>query len=87
VSEEQVIVAVGVTQEANDVQQLKPMRERLEQTLEAAGIEERPRTLLGDAGYWSETNIRSCSSLPPRTGSSGRRCERGVAPAGVSSRG
>ncbi len=61
VSEDQIIVAVGVTQEANDVQQLKPMRERLEQTLEAAGIEERPRVLLGDAGYWSEANVRSCT--------------------------
>jgi transposase len=61
VSEDQIILAVGVTQEANDVHQLGPMRERLEQTLEAAGIEERPRVLLGDAGYWSEANVRSCT--------------------------
>lgn len=61
VSEDQIIVALGVTQEANDVQQLKPMRGRLKQTLEAAGIEERPRVLLGDAGYWSEANVRSCT--------------------------
>ena len=61
VSRDQIIVATGVTQEANDVQQLKPMLETLEHTLEAAGIEERPRTALADAGYWSEANVTACS--------------------------
>ena len=62
VSRDQIIVATGVTQEANDVQQLKPMLETMERTLEAAGIEERPRTALADAGYWSEANV----TTPPR---------------------
>ncbi|MFH1483835.1 MAG: IS1182 family transposase [Chloroflexota bacterium] len=57
VSQDQIIVAVGVTQEANDVQQLKPMLDTMEHTLEAAGIEERPKTALADAGYWSEANV------------------------------
>lgn len=61
VSRDQVIVATGVTQEANDVQQLKPMLETLERTLEAAGIAERPRTALADAGYWSEANVTACT--------------------------
>ncbi|MDP2726572.1 MAG: IS1182 family transposase [Dehalococcoidia bacterium] len=61
VSRDQVIVATGVTQEANDVQQLKPMLETLERTLEAAGIEDRPRVALADAGYWSEANVTACS--------------------------
>jgi len=61
VSQDQIIVAVGVTQEANDVQQLEPMLETLERTLEAAGIEDRPRTALADAGYWSEANVTTCS--------------------------
>lgn len=61
VSEDQVIVAVGVTQEANDVQQLEPMLQTMVHTLEAAGIEERPQRGLADAGYWSEANIRACS--------------------------
>jgi len=61
VSEDQVIVAVGVTQEANDVHQLLPMLERANENLEAAGIGERPRVGLGDAGYWSEANVRACS--------------------------
>ena len=30
-------------------------------TLEAAGIEDRPKAGLADAGYWSEANIRACS--------------------------
>jgi len=61
VSQDQIIIATGVTQEANDVQQLKPMLETMERTLEAAGIEERPQAALADAGYWSEANITSCS--------------------------
>ena len=61
VSGEQIIVAVGVTQEANDVQQLEPMLQTMAHTLEAAGIEDRPKAGLADAGYWSEANIRACS--------------------------
>ena len=61
VSEDQIIVAIGVTQEANDVQQLTPMLQTLKDTLEAAGIEERPKVGLADAGYWSEANLEACS--------------------------
>lgn len=61
VSQDQIIVAVGVTQEANDVQQLLPMLERTKENLEGAGIVERPRTGLMDAGYWSEANMKACS--------------------------
>jgi len=61
VSEDQIIVAVGVTQEANDVHQLAPMLSAVEHNLEAASIEERPRAALADAGYWSEANIATCA--------------------------
>jgi len=61
VSQDQIIVAVGVTPEANDVRQLKPMLETMEHTLEAAGIEDRPRAALADAGYWSEANVATCT--------------------------
>ena len=61
VSQDQIIVANGVTQEANDVQQLKPMLGTLESTLEAAGIEDRPNAALADAGYWSEANVIDCT--------------------------
>jgi transposase len=60
-NEDQIIVAIGVTQEANDVRQLEPMLQTLDHTLAAAGIEERPKVGLADAGYWSEANIRACS--------------------------
>ncbi|MFQ5875699.1 MAG: transposase [Dehalococcoidia bacterium] len=60
VSEDQIIVAVGVTQEANDVHQLLPMLEQTNENLEAAGIGDRPRAGLGDAGYWSEANMLAC---------------------------
>ena len=43
------------------VQQLEPMLQTLEHTLEAAGIEERPKVGLADAGYWGEANIKVCS--------------------------
>ena len=61
VSEDQIIVAVGVTQEANDVHQFKPMLDNMEHIFEAAGIEERSKTVLADAGYWSEANVTTCS--------------------------
>ena len=32
--------------------------------MKAAGIEDRPKTGLGDAGYWSEANIKTCSHCP-----------------------
>jgi hypothetical protein len=54
-------VAVGVTQEANDVRQLKPMLDTMERTERAAGVEERPETALADAGYWSRANATSGS--------------------------
>lgn len=67
VSKDQIIVAVGVTQEANDVQQLEPMLQTMERTLEAASIEDRLKAGLADAGYWSEANnirICSCPGMP-----------------------
>ena len=65
VSEGQIIVAVGVTQEANDVQQLEPMLQTMAHTLKAAGIEDRPKAGLADAG----SGVRPTSGLAP-----GRRC-------------
>jgi|TARA_B100000315_G_C14529957_1_gene565685 transposase len=99
VSEDQIIVAVGVTQEANDVQQLEPMLQAMERTLAAAGIEDRPKVGLADAGYWSEANIRACScpEMPElliattkdwkqRKLSRERGCPRGRIPKGLSPR-
>jgi len=99
VSQDQIIVATGVTQEANDVQQLKPMLEALERSLEAAGIENRPRAALADAGYWSEANVTSCTcpegpelliattkDWKQRKALRERGCPRGRIPKGLSPR-
>jgi len=59
VNEEQIILAVGVTQEANDVRQLKPMLDTMDRILSEAGIVARPRTVLADAGYWSDANAKT----------------------------
>ena len=47
----QVIVAQGLTQAENDVEQLAPMLQAVEQQAGA-----RPGEVLADAGYWSEAN-------------------------------
>jgi transposase len=99
VSQDQIIVATGVTQQANDVQQLEQMLDTLEQTLEAAGIEDRPRAALADAGYWSEANVTSCTSpegpelfiattkdWKQRKAARERGCPRGRIPKGLSPR-
>lgn len=61
VSDDQIIVAVGVTQQANDVRQLEPMLQAMAHTLEAAGIADRPHVGLADAGYWSAANVATCT--------------------------
>lgn len=54
VTADQCIVSAEITQQENDVHQLEPMLNAMEAILEAAGIEERPRTLAADAGYWHD---------------------------------
>nr|WP_321464296.1 transposase [uncultured Desulfobulbus sp.] len=54
VTADQYIVSTVITQEENDIHQLEPMLITLEATLEAAEIEDRPRTLAADAGYWHD---------------------------------
>jgi transposase len=49
----QVIVATGVSQEANDKQQLKPVVERLKANLEG----NKPVRMTTDSGYFSEDNV------------------------------
>lgn len=57
VTENQIIVAAEVTQEANDVHQLHPMLKQAERNLEAVGSRERIDVGLADAGYWSQANM------------------------------
>jgi transposase len=62
---EQVVVAAELTQQANDLQQLAPMLTATTATLAAAGITERPGTLLADSGYWTIANL---TQIPGRAG-------------------
>lgn len=65
VTEDQLIIAADVTQEANDMRQLHPMLQRAQEELEAAGVEERIGVGLADAGYWSQANVREADPHGP----------------------
>jgi transposase len=64
VTEQQIVVAAELTQDANDVQQLAPMLQAVDQTLAAAEIPDRLGTLLADSGYWSIANLTSIPDAP-----------------------
>ena len=55
-SDHQVIVAVGVSNQAPDVEHLEPMLQRITATAGAL-----PDVLTTDAGYWSEANAELCA--------------------------
>jgi hypothetical protein len=64
VTEDQVVVAAALTREANDLQQLQPMLQAVDQTLAAVKIPDRPRMLLADSGYWSIANLTTIPDAP-----------------------
>lgn len=57
VTEDQYIIAPGVTTESNDCRQLHPMLEKAARNLKEAGVKEELVTVLADAGYCSESNL------------------------------
>ena len=57
VTEDQYIIAPGVTTESNDFRQLHPMLEKAARNLKEAGVEEKIVTALANAGYCSESNL------------------------------
>jgi hypothetical protein len=61
---DQLIVAAGLAQTSNDLQQLAPMLTQLTDTLTAAGIPGRPEVLLADSGYWSIANLTTIPEAP-----------------------
>jgi transposase len=61
---DQLIVAAGLAQTSNDLQQLAPMLTELTGTLTAAGIAGRPEVLLADSGYWSIANLTTIPDAP-----------------------
>ena len=59
VTKEQIIVAAQVTQEENDVNQLRPMMEAMGETLKTVGVKEKVEVKLADAGYgMSEESLK-----------------------------
>jgi len=58
-NEQQIIVAADVTNQANDMRQVAPMLEQTQENLDAAGVEEKPKEFLADAGYFSEENVKT----------------------------
>ncbi len=57
VTQEQIIVAADVTNQANDVRQVVPMIAQTMANLPAAEVAEQPQELLADADYFSEQNV------------------------------
>jgi transposase len=55
-NEQQIILAADVTDQANDKLQVVPMVDQTRQNLDAAGVEQAIGAMLGDSGYYSETN-------------------------------
>jgi transposase len=57
VTEQQIIIAAEITTQSPDFGQLEPMVNAALGELEHAGVAERPRTVLADAGYWHTNQI------------------------------
>ncbi len=86
----QIIVAQHVTPAAPDVQQLVPAV-----TMITQGLRRKPRAVLADAGYWSETNVQALEAkgIEPfiatgrqKHGEAPAAAPRGRPPAGLSVR-
>ncbi|MEK6252631.1 MAG: transposase [Actinomycetota bacterium] len=56
-TERQIIVAAEIAPDGLDTAQLDPMIAAAERELEGAGVSERPKVVLADAGYWSNGHI------------------------------
>lgn len=67
VTEDQIVIAAEVTQEANDVRQLKPMVELARRNVRAVMPEGKSElgSVLGDAGYWSDANAAYAKDAGP----------------------
>lgn len=57
VNEQHIVLAAEITVESVDFSQLKPMVDATLQELEQAGISEKPRAAVADAGYWNEQHM------------------------------
>lgn len=62
--ESDVIVGARVTNQENDYGLLGPMVREVAENLDAAGIEDRPETVVADAGYFDSDDIADIESDP-----------------------
>jgi transposase len=61
-NEHQIVIAAEVTNVAPDFGTLEPMVDAALRELEAAGIEEKPKLVLADAGYWHQRQMENVVS-------------------------
>jgi len=73
-TEDQVIVASDVVNEANDYHQLKPMLEQAQENLSKIGVT--AKTVVADAGYCTEENLEYLESKEDINGLVSTRRER-----------
>jgi transposase len=73
-NEQQIVIAAEVTVAAPDFGQLEPMLDAAHRELEAAGVQDRPETVLADAGYWHQPQMERIVAagtqvlIPPDSG-------------------
>jgi transposase len=74
VSEEQIVLAAEISVESPDFGQLEPMVDAAVCELERAGVAEKPKVAVADAGYWHHEQIDSLAAdgiaalIPPDAG-------------------
>jgi transposase len=64
VTAQQIVVAAELAQQANDLNQLRPMLQATAATLAAAGVQDRPGMVLADSGYWTIANLTQIPCAP-----------------------
>ena len=73
-TEKQIVIAAEVTIDSPDFGHLEPMVSATESELAAAGVAEKPRVVLADAGYWHQAQMERIVSrgtvvlIPPDAG-------------------
>ena len=62
VNERQIVVAAEINIDSPDFGHLGPMAGAAERELQAAGVTEKPRVIVADAGYWHQAQMESIVS-------------------------
>ena len=73
-NEQQIVIAAEVTVTSPDFGNLEPMLAAAHRELQAAGVQDRPQTVLADAGYWHQPQMQRIVAagtqvvIPPDSG-------------------